>query len=200
MFTIISWYTKQTEYDSIMRNYLIPSLQKLNIPYKIYPVDSIGNWQQNTNLKPLVIETAFQDLDTDLLIVDADAKIYQYPKLLEEIPEEYDMAIFYLDWDEWYHNGSKQKELCSGTLYIRNKPICQALIRWWIKICSSHNLTDQKALKKALLAFPNIKIYKLPYEYCWINSLPSGDKPFVERPKEVVVEHFQVSRKIKRRI
>jgi len=197
---IISWYTSETEYENVMYEYLQPSLNLLKLPYKIYPMDSLGDWRKNTCLKPIVIEKAFEDCESDLLIIDADAKIYDQPKLLEEIPEEYDCAMFWLDWNEWYQNGSNNKELCSGTLYLRNRPICRELIRFWKGICLLNNLTDQKALEETLESFEDLKIFKLPYSYCWINSLPGNREPFVKKPKNVIVEHFQKSRELKRRI
>lgn len=200
MFTTISWYTKDIEYDNVMNRYFYPSIEKLDIPYKIYPMDSVGNWMKNTNLKPVVIEKALEELDTNLLIVDADAVIHSFPKLMLEIPKDYDCAMFWLDWNEWYQNGSDIKELCSGTLYIRNRLICKELIKTWIMMSKLHNLTDQKVLEKALHAFPDLKIYKLPYEYLWINSLPNNKVPFVKRPKNVIIEHFQISRSLKRKL
>lgn len=198
MFTTIGWYTKDTEYEKVMKEYLVPSVMKLNLPHVIYPVDSIGTWAQNTNLKSRVIEQAFDEVDTDLLIVDADAIIHSYPKLLEEIPEEYDCAMFWLDWNEWYQNGSNVKELCSGTLYLRNRGICKELVERWVKIGATNNVTDQKALAMTLPEFPDLKIYNLPYEYCWIHNLPGGRETIVPRPDKIVIEHFQASRDIKR--
>lgn len=196
MLSIISWYTPQ--YKDVMDEYLRPSLKKLDIPYKIYPIDSIGDWRANTCLKPTIIEKAFfQELDRDLLIIDSDARIYDYPKLLDEIPIEYDCAMFWLDWNEWYKNGSDIKQLATGTLYFRNRPICKELIKVWQEFCSSTPMTDQKVLELALVEFPDLKIYKLPYEYLWINSLPGNRKPFVKRPDNVIIEHFQISRRLK---
>lgn len=200
MFTIISWYTKHTEYESVMMNHLVPSLLKLNLPHSIYPVDSKNDWKTNTNMKPEIVEQAFEEIETDLLIVDADAIIHCYPKLLEEIPEEYDCAIFWLNWNEWYQNGSDMNELCSGTLYFRNRPICKKLIKKWKEVCAENRYPDQKNLEVALKQTLDINVYKLPYEYCWIHSLPGQRETYIERPNQVVVEHFQVSRQLKRKI
>lgn len=200
MFTIVSWYTKQTPYESVINTYLIPSLIKLNLPYCVYPMDSLNNWQRNTNLKPQIIEEAFSDTDNDLLVIDADAIVHCYPKLFQEIPQEYDCAMFWLNWNEFYRNGSDKNELCSGTLYFRNRSICKELIERWKKEASKSYLPDQRVLEEVLKEFPDLKIYKLPYEYCWINSLPGNRPTYVERPKQVVVEHFQVSRKLKRKV
>lgn len=198
MFTTVSWYTKNTEYESVIMDYLVPSLLKLNLSHKIYPMDSLNNWRKNTNLKPVVIEKAFSDINTDLLVVDADAVIHHYPKLLDEIPEEYDCAIFWLKWREWYnYPDNNTEQLASGTLFFRNRNICKQLIKQWQEQCKTNNITDQKALEIALRQFPNLKIYKLPYEYCWINSLPGGKIPYVKKPKQVVIEHWQISRDIR---
>jgi len=193
-----------TEYSNIIASYLMPSLNDFyKIPAKIYPIESIGTWKKNTNLKPTIIEKALEEINTDIVILDADCRINEYPKLFDEIPEQYDMAVFYLPWGEWYGHSEGKEELCSGTLFFRNRLICKQLVwAWKIEAQSINNhLNDQQVLQNLLnKEFPDIKIYKLPYEYCWINSMPNGNKPFVKKPNNVVIEHFQVSRDLRNKI
>lgn len=203
MFTIISWFTKDTKYEGVIKTTLLPSLSKFdNIRSKIYPIKANNNWLENTNLKPFVIQKAIWEINTDLLILDADCTLNQYPKLIEEIPEEYDCAMFYLPWNEWYQNGSNKLELCTGTLFFRDNFTCRSLIeKWCDQSLNNPHKTDQQNLEITLENFKEpLKIYMLPYEYCWINSLPNGKEPFVKRPDNVVVEHFQASRTLRREI
>lgn len=202
MYIIVSWFTKDTPYEEVMNTYLRPSLEKLDIPYKIYPVEPLKNWRQNTNLKPQIVEQALNEINTNILVVDADAKIHDYPVLLNEIPKEYDCGLFYLNWNEWYKNGSDKIELCSGSMYFRNRPICKELVRTWKEIAkkNENHYTDQQNLELALKKFPELKIYKLPYSYCWINSLPKGQKHNVERPEKVIIEHHQISRTLRNKV
>ncbi len=145
-FRIISWYTP--EYTEIMSNYLGHSLTSLcadpslDIRYNIYRKESKADWKHNTNLKPFVIEEALNNHDESIVVLDADSRLLEYPKLFDMIPIEYDCAFFYLNWDEWYGNGSKTKELCSGTLFFRNREICMDLVREWQKECKKNQYPD----------------------------------------------------------
>lgn len=198
MVTLVSWYTP--EYEKIMYEYLMPSVEKLNIPYKIYRIGSCGNWVKNTNFKPSIAQRALAELNTDILLIDADAKIYEYPKLFEEIPQEYDCGMFLLSWEQWYGHTKGKYELCSGTLYFKNRPICKELIKEWQNISEASLEPDQNNLQRALKKFKDLKYFSLPYEYCWINSMPNGKEPLVKRPNNVVIEHFQSSRTMRRKL
>ena len=197
---IISWFTENTKYQNVIKDYFIDSVEKLNLNnVRVFAVPSKNNWKENTNLKPDVALNALKNLKDDVLLVDADATILEYPKLIEEIPEKYDCAMFWLDWNEWYNNGSNKKELCSGTLFFRDRLICEDLILTWKKICENNSYPDQKNLELALQFFPDLKIYELPLKYCYITTMPNGDKPFVEC-KNPIITHHQVSRELRRKI
>ena len=103
MFTIIGLYTKNTEYENIIKDNLIASLKKFDIPYKIYEMPSLGSWVKNTNLKSVVLEKAIEEINTDILMLDADCTVNEYPSLFNEIPEEYDCAFHYLNAEKWYN-------------------------------------------------------------------------------------------------
>lgn len=203
MFTITSFYTKNTPYEDLALE-LEHNLIHLDTPvsFNILPELSLDNWTKNTNLKSKVIKEMLDNDYNDIVFVDVDAKIHQYPSLFNEIPEEYDCALFFLDWEDWYRNGTDRLELCTGTMFFRNNDICKRLVQRWYEEGNSPNncVNDQRVLAKVLEEFPELKIFRLPYEYCWINSLPNENTPFVKRPKNVVIEHFQISRKLKNTI
>lgn len=199
-FKIVSWYTPQ--YKEVIDTFLIPSLDNLNLDYSIYPIESKKTWKENTNLKPIIASTALIQNICDILLLDADCKVNFYPKLFDDLPEEYDMACFYLNWDEWYNRGSNKIELCSGTLFFRNRVICHELINAWKTegLKNPNKLPDQEVLANIIKDFPQLNIHPLAYEYCWINTLPGGGKPHVRRPDKVYIEHYQASRENKGKI
>lgn len=201
MFNIVSWYTKDTPYEEIIHDRLIASLNRLDLSRAIYQVEDLGNWIDNTNQKPSVAMRALTDLRTDIVLLDADCEVHEYPVLFDNIPQHYDMAVFYLDWKTWYKKQSDRKELCSGTLFFRNRERCKKLIQDWH--FESHlygnKLPDQRVLEDLLKKNKHhLRIMELPISYCWINSLPDGSKPHVEKPLDVTIEHFQASRKLRR--
>lgn len=202
MFTVVSWYTSNTPYKEVFDSHLLPTLIKEELPYKVYPMDAKNNWIQNTNLKAIVVDQALAEIESDILVVDADCKINQYPKLLDKIPLKYDIGLFYLSWKEWYGHETDKKELCSGTIFLRNRVNTKKLIQDWKTLTEKNNnkLSDQRFLELALKLNPNLNIYNLPYEYCWINSLPDGSEPKVPRPENVIIEHFQASRTLRSKV
>lgn len=202
MFTIVSWYTIDTPYKEILDTHLLPTLIKFDLPHKIYPMEASKNWVQNTNLKSLVIEKALEEIDSDILVLDADCKINSYPTLLDEIPMEFDAGFFYLDWMKWYQKGTAKNELCSGTLFFRNRPKIKKLVLDWKELTIKNNgkLVDQRFLELALKVNPGIKIFELPVSYCWINSMPDGTEPLAKRPEPVIIEHYQASRTLRTKV
>jgi len=202
MVTIVSWYTLNTPYKEVLDTYLLPSLTKFELPYKIYPMQASKNWVQNTNLKSLVIGKALEEIKSDILVLDADCKINCYPTLLDEIPIEFDAGFFYLDWNKWYNNGTSKKELCSGTLFFRNRLKIKKLIQDWKELTTKNNgkLVDQRFLELALKLNPDLKIFDLPISYCWISSMPDGSEPKAVRPENVIIEHYQSSRQLRNKV
>lgn len=197
MSTIVSWYTVNTPYEEVLNHYLLPSVERLNLDHKIYPVRSLKDWTKNTNQKPDIALKALDEIDDDILLVDADCRIHVAPTLLDRIPPQYDMGVFYLDWQTWYRKGYPKKELCSGTLFFRHTKGCREVIEAWKAEGNKTGLPDQLNLDAVLKLFPHVNVYVLPLEYCWINSLPTGEKPHIKRPENVVVEHFQMSRRLR---
>lgn len=202
MITYIGFYTE--EYTDVLKSYLLPTLIKFDLQYKIYSIESVGNWNKNTNLKPLVIEKAFQDFDTDLVVLDVDCKILDVPKF-HEIPKEYDMALHFLEREKWFkqkYGPNDQIEALSGTLFFRNRPICKKFIKEWKKnaLYFGSSRPDQSSLKNVLRENKEIKVYNLPIEFCYIHDLPGGVEPGIPRPNNIIIEHFAASRELRRKI
>lgn len=197
-FTLVSWYTIDTPYKQIIEDYLLSSAASL-MKHEIYERISYKDWKRNTNLKPSVASEALNELNEDILLVDADCKINHYPVLFNEIPQEYDIAFHTLDRNAFFNQdfGPKQYEILSGTLFLRNREIVHKLLDRWSEFCIGSQYPDQKNLELAIAEIPELKIFNLPIEYCWISDLPNGNKPFVERPDKVFIEHYQASRQMR---
>jgi len=193
----ISYYTKNTPYEQVIKDYLEPSLKKWNLKYDIQGIESTGNWLSNVTLKPKFILDMLNKHKEDVIFLDADATIEQLPKLFKEIPKEYDIAVHYLDWKTWYGKGNK-KELLSGTVLLRNNEKVKSLCKEWYNIAKLGTRWEQTVLADILKNRPDINIYKLPLSYCYIKSRPHGKQPLVLL--NPVILHHQMSRKYKRRI
>lgn len=199
MFIITSYYTKNTPYENVANEYLIPSLEKIDCKRLVKGVENLGSWQLNTSYKPkFILEMLVQNPGVDVVFVDCDAKITSYPRLFDEIPSEYYFAAHILDRQQWYrreYSNNDRFELLSGTVWFRNCDESKKLIQEWIKQTENSKIWEQRVLydivKKNL-----IPISFLPISYCWIVSLPNGDLPFVKCDKPII-EHYQKSRELK---
>jgi hypothetical protein len=188
--TLISYYTKNTPYKGVFESTLKPSLMKFNLDYIVEEVPNLGSWKANTDYKPTFILKKLQKLKEDVVWLDVDASIEQYPSLLFNIPKEFDIALHKLDWNKQYNKPGE--EILSGTLFIRNNDISKTLLENWIGTLPKHRW-EQEALKEVL----NIPYFNLPAEYCTVIDFDNKIPSYISNP---VIVHHQASRKLRRHI
>lgn len=193
-FVICAFYTKDTIYEDIIKTYLVPSIDKWKLQSCIIEVDNEGSWKQNVAKKPTIIYDLLNDFENKTLVfLDADCIIEQYPALFNEV-KDYDIGFHRLDWNTWYRNNSSRKELLTGTLFINNNYKTKELVYEWMNRAKALDMWEQRVLEDMLPSFRHdLKIYELPLNYCYIDSLPNGQKPHV-LCDNVVIRHMQASR------
>jgi 5'(3')-deoxyribonucleotidase len=184
-FVIISFYTKNTKYyeESLV---LEKSITKLNIPYKIYPVDSLKDWSKNCQQKSKVILQSFSEFPSqNIVYTDADSIIHSYPTLFDNIQE--DIAYHYLPW---------RNEILSGTVLFKNNDKCKELVQRWIRLNDTNKEWDQRNFQSVLDQSFDLDISTriLPVEYCYIFD---NVKQKALLKGEPVIEHYQASRRLK---
>ena len=189
-FTICAFYTPN--YREIFNNHLKISLDRLKLENYVKELPDLGDWRRNTLHKSRFARECLNNVKNNVVIVDVDASINYYPELFTCIEGCYDIGAHILDHSTWYHNGSDRQELLTGTLYFKNSDNSRLIVEKWIEACNNTNLNDQDVLDQVIHR-NHIILYNLPLSYCYIDSLPSGSKPFVvvENP---VIQHFQASR------
>jgi hypothetical protein len=196
-YIVAAFYTEQTPYAMEIEEKLLKSLRKLSIPYYVEKIENKGNWRLNTAYKPQLALNAMEKYpDKDIVLLDADSVVTRNPILFNEIPKEYDVALHILDWDTWYRNGEHVKEVLSGTMLLRNNEKTKALAKEWLDLSANAKMWEQRVLEDILKRKPDIKVYNLPLEYCYINSMPNGKLPFIRCPEAVII-HYQASRKFR---
>jgi hypothetical protein len=196
---VVAFATIDTPYEFELSQHLLPSLEKLNIAYHIEVVENKRNWLKNVAQKPKVIYSAMEKYPSkNIVCLDADSEILEYPKLFNEIPENYNIALHILDWNYWYRNNSNVKEILSGTIFLRNNIETKEVVGEWYHRAMNSSIWEQKCLE-AIIKEKNIPIYELPLEYCYINSLPGNKEPFIKIDNPVI-KHFQASRKYRKLI
>jgi len=198
----ISYYTKNTPYEEVIKSHLLPSLKRWNLNYDIEAIKDLGTWQKNTHYKATFIKKMLLKHKQSIVFLDADATIENYPALftiLESYYPEIDISLHYLDWYLFWRkqSGQKKKEALSGTLYLNyNKKVLQFLDEW-IAENKKNTSWEQKNMQWVLRNWKKeLKIYNLPPEYCCI-VLPDGQIPNYYIKEKPVILHHQVSRKYK---
>jgi len=198
-FIITSYYTLDTPYQQVAHDYLMSSVKRLGVPSDIRGVKNLGSWQKNTSFKATFCKLMLEKYpDKNIIFLDADAELLQYPKLFEEIPDDCAVAAHILDRDKWYGTQfpeGQKEEFLSGTLFLRNKLLTRLMVNKWIENCND-TVWEQTVLWNVLKG-SGFNIYELPIEYCYMDSRPGGLPPLVKPENEVVVRHNQVSRKLR---
>lgn len=197
---IASYFTLETMYSEVYRQYLKRSCERLGLTDRLIcmQIADQGDWYKNTAEKPNIILNILSSMKEDdcLVFLDADATIEQYPILFDEIPHEYDIAFHRLSWKSWYGHEVENKELLSGTLFFRNNKRIRKLCEEWYKRASNSREWEQKILQSLMEERPEIKAYELPLEYIYIKTRPGDLEPLVKL--EPVILHHQMSRFFKK--
>lgn len=199
---IAYFYTADTKYEQVGKEYLESSLQILNLPVQAYKMPNLGNWRKNVAQKPHAVLNALSDLQSDecLVFLDADSRVLKYPELFDQIPENFEIAFHRLNWNLWYgyNQSPANMELLTGTMFLRNTDNVKQLCKLWLQESMISSEVEQKVLDNLLLENYNVLNYNLPLEYCFIESRPGGLPPLVKC--DPVIIHSQASRKLRREL
>lgn len=187
----VTFVTAGTGYErEVLR--LKASAEACAVPLEVYTYPSRGSWRANLNYKSETILRAMDEFtDKDIVFIDADAVVRSYPTLFDELSERRvsDIAVHFL----------RDVELLSGTLWIRNCDAGRVIVKRWHELGERFpDQRHQQCLALALRALvaggsPPI-VYRLPIEYTCIFDHP------LRRGKQAVIEHFQASRKYRKRL
>jgi hypothetical protein len=200
----ISHYTLDTEYENIVER-LVDSLKKHRLDFDIEAIQTLGSWRANSNYCAKQVQQMLKKhYPRPVLRLDADAVVQRYPVLLES-PEFYKTTdVAACIWKRFRKGG----ELLGGTMYFNNTSATQKLVdEWVVQSCDNKNTKKKRNPDLLeLLLFKgfhmNRKQHKnlpcrftmLPLEYCKIFDLMEKEVP------APIIEHFQASRKNKRKV
>lgn len=183
-YIVVCFYTKDTPYAQESEG-LEESCNKFVIHCHRKGYQNRGLWVRNAAIKPEFLLLMFEQHPfQDIVYLDADARIKQFPKLFEQIDE--DVGVHYRD------HGNGRKELLSGTIYLKNNERVRRLIQTWaIEQQKNPDEWDQKVFARILEKNTEVSVLNLPANYCQIfDSMKSAGDP--------VIEHLQASRRFKK--
>jgi len=197
----ISYGTKNTPYEGVIKDYLIKSLDKLNLDYHVEYPEDLGSWSANTHYKAEFVKKCLLELKESVVFVDSDATVLRDPVLFDEIEKgDNDIALHYLDWFKNWRNqdGGDRFEALSGTMYFRYNQKVLDFLDIWIKKNKENAQWEQKNMQEILEEnVLKLDIEKLPYSYCTVVTHGNSIPKHMINPGEVIILHWQKSRKFK---
>lgn len=155
-------------------------LQKINRVSKDY-----SDWQRETFFKANFIRNMMDRFPgKDIVWIDADAEVLQYPEAFGDMPGNLAARIF------------QERKLLTGTVYFKNCPEIREVVDDWITLnqkpqdkfrCQQEQMNLQEVIERSP---GKVKFANLPREYCYI---------FDEREscEDPVIVHRQHSRKFR---
>jgi len=193
-----AYYTKDTRYEVIAKEQLIPSLKRWDLSYRVERIPSLGDWYKNTNYKISHVLKMLKRFKQPIVMLDVDVTIEKYPILFDEIDNSYDIGFHYLDWFlQWRGYEGDRKELLSGTMWFNYNPkVLQLLEEIKAEICKYPEIWEQKTIQKVIESHDDLKIFELPYEYASV-VMHNNKVPEHVSMEGVVILHHQASRKDK---
>jgi hypothetical protein len=201
----VSHYTVHTPYEEIVLK-LVETLKRWKLDYDLEGIKSLGTWRANSNYCAWQVQKALQKFDPrPVLRLDADAQVQQFPELFvsEKFNSKADVAGCFFDKSRLVSSG----EFLGGTIYFGNTERSKALVDAWVELCTNRpkhrngdllfELIQHEPADDDDALLQNIRglvFVKLPLTYCKIFDFKTmGDEP-------PVIEHFQASRRNKRKI
>lgn len=171
---VVCFYTKDTPYEAEAELWAESWKSVNTCQYVMYPQTT---WVANCALKPIVIQRALEDYDTDILYVDVDSRLVGHP--LWEYFEGRDTPGF-----AWLG-----KELLSGTIYLPNNDKTKKLVDLWADTQRANpGKWDQKVLQHIVMS-KRVEHFELDHD--WINV--DGHI----KTKTAIINHEQASRRYK---
>lgn len=183
----VSFYTRNG-YDRVIQE-LKKDCWRLSLRTDFQEIPDQGSWIKNVQYKPHYIKRMLQKHKGHPIVwIDADARIRQEPKLFNDMKS--DVGVHYRRKGK---GNVYRDELLSGTMYFANNDKTLNLMGLWIKSNKAHPQEwDQRTLAKVINSNGCI-VEKIPAPYCQIFDTMKGEGG------NAVIEHFQASRKLRRR-
>lgn len=199
-FRVVSYYTYNTLYESIIINYLMPCLQQFHIPHFIPAIHNRGKWKDNVGFQPAAILQAMNTFTDEAIIwMDADTIIRNDPKLFVDIPDRCDIGVYYLKFEDHWGGVPPGVEtpkplLNTGIIYFKNSPKMLKFVKEWCKRSDNggnHKDHLQKMIDERIN--DDLSLFLIPREYSYIAEREDGLLP-VSQLQDPIIVQFSPSR------
>lgn len=136
-------------------------------------------WKASVLYKPKFIRKKLEaNPDRDIIWIDADAKLLDFPKFLMVEKPEFDIS--------YYHSDVQGDEAFGGTVFYRNRASVYSLIdQWEAETKKNQKALDEQSLAKVVRERKDLVFQTLPPEYCWVErwmrQKHPGTTPIIEQ-------------------
>lgn len=159
------------------------------VPYGEDP-KKLRFWKASVLYKPKFIRKKLEaHPDRDIIWIDADAKLLDFPKFLMAEKPEFDISFYHMD--------TLGNEPFGGTVFYRNRPSVYSLVNQWeAEVKKNPKDLDEQSLSKVVRDRKDIVFQILPPEYCWVErwmrqkhpgTTPVIEQHAISRPLENVI-------------
>ena len=190
----ISFFTPDYAEDAVR---LVASLLKLKLDHDVRCIkpqsdscDSHVAWLAAVRYKPVFMKLLLEEHpECDAIVwVDADAIVNCFPSGLFYINSDLvDLAVHF----------KNELECLSGTVYIPNTDGGKQVLKLWVEAMDKKpGVWEQKVLG-SIIERDDIRVHRLDTSLCKIFDLV--EKTDINRTVVPVIEHFQASRRIRRK-
>jgi hypothetical protein len=168
------------------------SLNRLGLDHDIRQIESRGDWVANSRYTARHICTMMANYPIRPLVqLDADAVVWNYPWLFDELSTMgMDIAIHY----------RKGSELLNGTVWLNCTSGARLVAERYRDLIEANPdcTNEQTMLAKVIDELTGqIRIFKLPANYCFIADLMKHD---LAEGEQVVIEQLQASRETRQSV
>jgi hypothetical protein len=190
---VVSYYTKNTPYQlEVMA--LIASCNEHGIEAEIEGIPSAGSWELNCAIKPFFIRKKLLEKRRPIFWVDADAIFRKKPDFSSMFHS--DLALREMK----RFSDDRRFKYASGSLFFNYTPRGIEFVDKWCEYCQQkidgkENLEflDQVSLVDLLERGEQVRVFSLPISYAKIFDVDAQEID----PKEIVIEHYQASRRFR---
>jgi hypothetical protein len=197
-YRVVSYYTRNTIYEVIMLNYLLPCLELLKMPNAIYAIEDTGKWEINASFQPSIIWRAMKTWPNDAILwLDSDIIIRAYPHLFDEIPNRCDIGLYYMDYADHYNanppHGIKMPKpiLNTGVIWFNNTPKTLLLVEEWMERTSkdlkkSHRIHLEELIDDHLK--DDLSFFLIPRSHAYVAETDDHSLPAIPMKEPIIVQ------------
>lgn len=136
-------------------------------------------WKASVLYKPTFMRMKLAaNPDRDIIWIDADARLLDYPRLLMAEKPDFDISFYHMD--------VLGNEPFGGTVFYRNSTAVRSLVEQWeAEVKKNPKALDELSLSKVVRERSDIVFKPLPPEYCWVErwmrQKHRGTTPIIEQ-------------------